>query len=137
MSTVLELLLASVDRSFPFGVPQERTCQPAGQFLADFEQRHVAPGTGRTLYLEVIAVERIQVQQCPDDEHVDWHPDRAPPVRIPAEHPRVRLGGEVLHRVLLVTNPKPEGMLQVISRKGADAVGSQELFLVEHVREYA
>src|SRR4030095_7359439 len=57
---VLELGGPAVHRSSSAGVPQERAGQPAGELLGHIEERHVSPRTGRTLNLEVIAIEAIQ-----------------------------------------------------------------------------
>jgi hypothetical protein len=103
---VLELGRPSVHRPPSVGVGQERTGQPAGEFSGHFEQRHVLPRTGRTLNLEVIAVEAVQVQERPDQQGIDGHPDGAPPVGVTAEHPGIRFARQVLDLVFLTTDVK-------------------------------
>ena len=110
--------------------------QPALDLPGHLEQGHQLPGPGRALHLELVAVEGIQIQEAPDDEHVDRHPDRAAPVGVPAEHSGVRFRGQIRHLVLLVPDPVREGMLQVELRQGPDPVRAQELVLVEQVGEH-
>ena len=60
-----------------------------------------------------------------------------PPVGVAAEHAGVRLGGKVLDLVLLAAKVEHKGMLEVIFRQRANAVGTEELVLVEHVGQNA
>src|SRR6266481_3784146 len=83
---VLELGGPSVNRPPSVGVAQERTGQSAGDFTGHFEQRQVPPRAGRTLNLEFIAVEAIQVQERADEQRIDGHPHGAAPVGIAPEH---------------------------------------------------
>ena len=79
----------------PSCVAQERGREPALDLLRHLEQRHVVAGAGRALDLELVAVEAVQVQQRPDEQHVDGHPNRTAPVGVAAEHPGVRFGRKI------------------------------------------
>ena len=137
MRIVLELGRPTVDRPLPIGIAQEGARQSAGNLLRHLEQRHVPPRTGRTLYLEFIAVELIQVPQRPDDQRIDRHPHRPPPVGVAAEHAGIRFRRQVLHFVFLATDVKHKRMFQVIARERANAVRPEKLVLVEQVGEHA
>ncbi len=137
MRIVLELGRRAVDRPLPIGIAQERARQAADDLLRHLEQRHGLPRTGRTLDLELVAVEAVQIHQRPDDQHIDRHPHRAAPVGVAAEHAAIRFGGQVLHLVLLATDLEHERMFQVIARERTNAVRPQELLLVEQVAEHA
>ena len=76
-----------------------------------------------------------EVPERPDDEQVDRHPDRSPPVGVAAEHAGVRLGRQVVHAVLLAAYVQDERMLLVELGERADSIGAQELVLVEHLGE--
>ena len=95
----------------------------------------ILPEPGGAFDLEVVAVVQVEVQQRPDDQRVHRHPDRAAPVGVAAEHAGVRLGRQVVHPVLLAVDVEDVRMLLVELRDRADAVGAQELVLVEHLRE--
>ena len=75
------------------------------------------------------------MQERPDDQGIHRHPDGPPPVGVAAEHAGVRLGREVVHLILLATRVEDVGVLLVELGEGADAVGAQELVLVEHLRK--
>src|SRR5262249_24070182 len=77
---VLELTSPAIDRPPSVLIAEESTRQPARDFLRGAEQRHVLAGTGGTLDLKFIAVELIQIQQRPNDQPVNWHPDGTSPV---------------------------------------------------------
>ena len=112
---VLEFFRSSVDRASPLGIPQEDAGETTRDLLGHFKQRHLPAGARGTLHLELVAVESIEVEQRADDEDVDRHPHRASPIRVPAEHAGVRLGGQVLDHVLLRSDPEPERMFQVMA----------------------
>ena len=137
MRVVLELRRAAVDRPAAARVAQEDAREAPGDLLRDLEEGHPVPGAGRALDLEVVAVEAVEVQEAPDDQGVDRHPDRPAPVRVPPEHPGVGVAGKVLDAVLLARHVEDERVLAVVAREGADAVGREELVLVEQVAEDA
>jgi hypothetical protein len=85
----LKLLRPSANRPSAADVAEESALQPIADFLCHFEQRQVLARTGRALDLKVIAKKSIQIQQGPDKQHINRHPDRTPPIGVPAEHTRV------------------------------------------------
>src|SRR6267142_4640883 len=89
---LLELLSSSVERTAALAIPQEDAGETPPDLLGDFVQRQVPPRTRRTLDLEVLAVVREVLQQGADDQTVDRHPDRPPPVGVSADHPAVGFG---------------------------------------------
>ena len=56
------------------------------------------PRAGRVLDLELVAEEAVVALEGADDEVVEREPQRAPPVRVAAEHVRRRLGRLVVDR---------------------------------------
>ena len=103
--------------------------------LAHLEEVHHLAGPGGAFNLEVVAVVEVEVQERPDDEGVHRHPDRPPPVGVAAEHAGVRLGRQVVHPVLLAIHVENIRVLLVELGERTDAVGAQELVLVEHLRQ--
>ena len=69
--------------------------QPAGDLRRDLEQVQLAPGAGRALDLEPVAVVAVQLEQAAQDDEVHREPHRAAPVRVAAEHAGVGLGRQV------------------------------------------
>jgi len=51
--------------------------------------------------MKLSPVIQIEAQQRPDNERIHRHPDRSPPVRVTAEHARIRLGRQIVYPVLL------------------------------------
>ena len=111
--------------------------QPAADLLGDLVERHLTPGARRTLDREVVAVVRVVLEQRPDDQRVDRHPDRPAPVGVAAEHAAVGLRRQVRHPIVLVADTEHVRMLLVVPGDGADAVRAQELVLVEHPGQHA
>ncbi len=66
---------------------------------------------------------------------VHGHPDRSSPVGVPAEHAGVRLRRQVVHPVFLALDAEDVRVLLVELGQRANAVGTEELVLVEHLRE--
>ena len=56
---------------------------------------------------------------------------------LPPNMPRVRLGRQIGNAVFLAAGVNDIGMVGVVARQRADAVGAQELVLVEHLRQHA
>ncbi len=80
MLILLELLDPAVDRTPTVLVLEKDACEPASDLLGDLVQVHVLTGTGGAFHRELVAVVAVVLQQRPDDQHIDWHPDRAAPV---------------------------------------------------------
>ena len=131
----LEFLRATIDGTPAMLVAGEDPGEPVGDLFAHLEQVHHLPGTCGAFDFEVVAVIEIEVPERPDDEQVDRHPDRSPPVGVAAEHAGVRLGRQVVHAVLLAAYVQDERMLLVELGERADSIGAQELVLVEHLGE--
>src|SRR5215467_4592022 len=95
VGVLLELLGAPVHWPRPSFTAQKDARESARQLLRNLIERQVLSRAGRTLDLEVIAVELVQVQQRADQQSVDRHPNRAAPVGIAAEHAGIRFGRQV------------------------------------------
>ena len=103
--------------------------------LGDLEQVHLVARAGRALDLEPVAVVAVELDQPAEDHDVHREPDRAAPVGVAAEHPGVRLGGQVVDAVLLPVPVEHARLLEVAARDRPDPVRAEELVLVEHHRE--
>src|SRR4051812_7922550 len=79
---LLKLAGTSVDRPPTLVVPQKDTGQPARDLLGDLIQVHEPARARGTFDGELIAVEGVILQQAPDDQGVDGHPDRSAPVGV-------------------------------------------------------
>ncbi len=130
-----ELARAAEDRTAAFVVEQEDAGHAIRQLLGDLVERHVLARAGRALDAELVAVERVHLNQRADDERVDRRPDRPAPVGVAAEHPGVGLGRKIADAVFAAAGVEHVRVLQVIARDRADAVVAQELVGVEHARQ--
>src|SRR5215471_10677381 len=117
-------------------VPQKDADQPALDLLGDLIQIHLSARARGTFDREIIAVISVILQQAPDDQGVDGRPDRSAPVGVAAEHTGVGLGRQVRHPIFLVPHTENKRMLGMIAGQGANAVGAEELLLVEHGRQH-
>ena len=97
---------------------------------------HFLPGTGRTFHDEVIAVEGIVLQQRPDDQRVDGHPDRSAPVGVATKHAGIGFAGQIRDAVFLAARVEHVGMLRVKARERTDAVRAEEFFFIEHLLQH-
>src|SRR5215467_5080445 len=118
-------------------VPQKHADQPALDLLGDLIQIHLSARARGTFDREITAVIGVILQQAPDDQGVDRHPDRSAPVGVAAEHAGVGFGRQVRHPIFLVPHMENKRMLGMIAGQGAHAVGTEELLLVKHCRQYA
>src|SRR5262249_20022160 len=82
---------APVDRPAATLVPQKDTGQAARELLSDLIQGQVPAGARGTFDREIIAVIGVILQQAPDNQRVDRHPDWSAPVGVAAEHAGVGL----------------------------------------------
>ena len=71
-----------------------------------------------------------------DQEIVDGKPDRSTPIRIAAEESRARFGRFIVHSMVHAHRRQDIGMIFVIAREGADAIGRQEFLFVQHVPQH-
>ena len=126
----------SIERTPPVIVPQKDAGQPTRDFLGNLIQRHVPARARWTFDGEIIPVVAVILQEGPDDQAVDGHPDRSAPVGVAAEHAGIGLRRQVRHAVFPTPRGEHIGMLGVVAREGTDAVGAQELLLVEHLRQH-
>ena len=131
----LELLRATIDRTLPLFIPQEDPAQPIRDLLGDLEEVHHLAGPGGAFNFEIVAVIEIEIQERPDNHDVHRHPDRPSPVGVAAEHAGVGFPRQVVHPVLLAAHVENIGVPLVKFGERADAVGAQELVLIEHRRE--
>src|SRR5215831_15309997 len=117
-------------------VPQKHADQPALDLLGDLIQIHLSARARGTFDREITAVIGVILQQAPDNQGVDRHPDRSAPVGVATEHAGVGFGRQVRHPIFLVPHTENKRMLGVIPGQGANAVRAKELLLVEHGRQH-
>jgi len=82
----LKLFLSSEYSPAPVSVTDEDAGQAVRDLPSDLEEVHLPARAGRTLNLERIAVELVEVDECPDDNVINRHPHRAAPVGVATEH---------------------------------------------------
>src|SRR5215471_7227095 len=97
----LEHLNPAVDGTPAAGVPEKNAAQPPCELLCDLIEGHLLARSRRALDREVVAVVPVVLVQRANDQSVDRHPDRTSPVRVAAEHPRVRFGGQIRDAMVL------------------------------------
>ena len=96
------------------------------------------PGTGRTLDLQVVAVEEVVAVERLDEQVVEREPDRAAPVRVAAEQPRDATPPARTRRCTsLPIASMHERMVGVNARERSHSVRREELRFVEHVAKHA
>src|SRR5579883_953511 len=129
----LELVEVAEYRAPAVAVAQEQIVQAAREFGGDLPQTHPLAGAGGEFYLEAVSQIVMEFLQGFDQQEVHREPDRAAPVGIASEQPGRRFAGFVVDAVVHAVDREHVGMLAVIAGEGADAVGREELVLVEHV----
>ena len=101
---LLEFLAAAINRTSALLVFEEDVCQPASDLLGHLVEIHVSAGSGRTFHHEIVAEIGVVLQQGANNEPVDRHPDRPPPIGVAAEHARIRFGGQIRDAVFLAAD---------------------------------
>ena len=132
MGIGLKFFIIAENRTSPVGTAQEDLEQSAAQFVRDLVQRQHNPGAGRTLDLQIVAVEQIEAAQVLDQQIIDWHPDGPAPVRVAAEHAAVGFARLVFHPVMHPVVFEIIRMVEVAAGQGPYAVGREEFGLVKH-----
>src|ERR1700683_1093621 len=134
---VLEYFGSTVDGPAAVVATQERTDHTARKFGGPLPQIAVFPGASRAFNLEILAIVMMKLLQRLDQEIVHGKPDGPAPVRISAEHRVGRFRGFVLHATGMAVDGHLVGMIEVVARQCADAIGGQKLSLVEHPQQHA
>src|SRR5512147_904791 len=133
----LELLCASVNRTFARFIAQENPCQAVSNFVCNFEQVHLFSRSCRELNLKVVAIIQIEAEQRPDDEHIHGHPNRPAPIRISAEHSGIRFSRKIADRELLTLYAYHIRMIRVITRHRPYPIRAEKFVLIEHASQYS
>src|ERR1700730_1155718 len=94
----LKLWILAQDGTVARPILQKQPRQPARQLGGHLLEAHQIAGAGGAFDLEVIAVVVMEFLQRFDEEEVHRKPDGAAPIRVAAEYPAVRLGGNVANR---------------------------------------
>ena len=128
-------LMMLEDRTAPGFILQENARQAASQFVRDFANGQVSRRAGRTLDLEIVAVILVELLQRFDEQVVDGHPDRPPPVRVSTEEAGNGFRGLITDTDFIATTAEHVGMRLVDLRDGAHAVIRKEFGLIEHPAE--
>src|SRR3954451_15397151 len=81
----LQRLVGAVDRAAPPRIRREQRDQPPGQVVRHLAEVHLVLRTGRVLHHKVLAEERRVLAERLDQQEIDRHPDRPPPVRVAPE----------------------------------------------------
>src|SRR5262249_44063069 len=81
--------------------------------------------------------ERVHLHQPANDQPIDRHPDRPPPVRVATEHACIGLGRQIIDPIFTSLEVEHKGMVTVILRQRPYAVRTEELVLVEHIAQNA
>src|SRR5262245_52095964 len=113
---VLEPLVAAEDRPEAVLVVQEDRDQAVGQVVRDIVEREPAPTAGRVLHGVVLSERAVVAAESPDEQKVDWQPDRASPVGVAAEQVGLRLGRLVADVKGPPAELNVEGMIAVVLR---------------------
>src|SRR5262249_32935666 len=97
--------------------------QPPRELRRHSPERHRAVGTGRANDCEVVTVEVMKFLERLDEEVIERKPNWPAPVGVSAEEPSARLGRLIVHAMLAAVYREHVGMVAVMLRDGADAVG--------------
>jgi len=95
----LKFLPVGKHRPTPVGVAQEDADQSPGDLPGHIIEMHLAARARGTFHLERIAEIGVVDKERPHNNQIDRHPDGPAPVRVPSEHARVRIAGQVIHFV--------------------------------------
>src|SRR5262245_11288344 len=110
---VLECCVPAMHWASPGRITDKDGLEAASDLRCDLEQVHQVSRTRRALDLEFIAVERVKVDQTPDDQRVDGHPHGTAPVGVAAEHPGIRLRWKIADAELRTVHVEPERVLEM------------------------
>ena len=120
MRVVLELARAAEDRPPAVLRRAGRCCSSRRLSSSATSYRFIRlPEPVGHSIVNVVAVVAVVLQQRPDDQRVDRHPDRAAPVRVAAEHAAVGLGGQVGDAEFLAADIEHVRMLGVVASTGS------------------
>lgn len=72
-----------------------------------------------------------------DDQVVDGKPDGATPVGVAAEHVGIAFAGDVIDTMFGLTRVEDVGVVEVVAREGADAVGREKFLFIQQAGEEA
>src|SRR5437870_5196654 len=133
MRVLLELLCAAVDGTPTLRIAQEKARQPARQFCRHLPEGHLALRAGRKGYGQALAVKVVKFLQRLDQQVVHGKPDGAAPVRVAAKQPGGGLCWLVIHPMFRAVDRQDIRMRAMKLGERPNAVGRQELALVEHV----
>src|SRR5215510_893972 len=136
MGVGLELPGPPVDGPATAFITQKDTREPRCDLPGYLEEGQHLPRPGGAFHPKRVAVIEIELQQRSDDEGVHRPPDRPAPIGVAAEHTAVRLRRQILDAVFL--SPRVEHVWMPFVKFGEreDAVGAENLPLVEHFREH-
>ena len=127
----IETVLVAENRATAIAIAEEQTSQSLGQIL------------GCSVQCDVVGEREIVTQADGElvkglhDQHVDRHPHRPAPVGVSTEQTVGRLARFVVDNRRPITRFESKGMLGVIARQTAHAVGRKKLGGVEHTVENA
>ena len=92
--------------------------------------------SGRILHLILVAEKVVELLERLDQEIVDRESDRSAPIRITPEQACTGFRWVVGHTMLMSHDQDHIGIIFVIVREGADAVGRQEFLFVQHITQH-
>src|SRR5438034_2997057 len=95
MRVLLQYRHVAEDRPAAVGPTQENPAQAPRQLSRDLAEMRQRPGSHRAFDLEIVAVIGMKPLQRLDDQEVDRHPDWSAPIRVAAEHARIRVSRDV------------------------------------------
>src|SRR6266511_1600191 len=127
--------VAAVARARAAPLRQEAARQPFGDLPGDLGEVQQPSGAYGAFDLQPAAVEVVIALERLDEEVVDREPDRTAPVGDASEDPGRAFGGVIIDAMLHAPDPEHVRLLRVNAGNRPDAVGRQELFLVEQVPE--
>jgi hypothetical protein len=121
----------------PLRVRQKEAAQTATQVIRHLLEVEHPAGPGWALHLQAVTVEVVVTFQGLNEQVIDREPHRAAPVGVAAEEAGCGLAGLVVHPIFLAVETEDVRLVLMNPRKGADAVGREELLLIEHVAQDA
>src|SRR5580658_3166200 len=133
----LEQFRAASDGAAALLVTNENVNEAAGDFGRHFPEIYFASRSRREFHFEVLAVVMVVLLQGFDQEIVHREPDGAAPVGIAAKNAAGGFGGFVVYAVDVAIDLDFIGMIEVVARERANAIGRQKLGFVKHAAEDA
>src|ERR1700730_5799826 len=113
MGIDLKLFVGAKNRAPSVRTPQKNPEDPTTQLVGNFIETHHGPGSGRAFERKPIPIKLIEAAEILDQQIIDRHPNRPPPIRVTAEQRTVRFSRLVSDAIMHPVAFEVIGLIEV------------------------